>query len=286
MNATKLLRPVYTQLRRSTLCSFRSVPRLPTITNYTSHPAKRLHFHSFHTTMSTPDDDRPLRPSKRDPTVETEQNSADELERLLQKDRFKTWGFVIYRCTYESDSDWEKFMSRFLYHITDNLEFYNGLDLLDNFAPTVFEDRSFDGADTASLRKHFQEWAVTAPQEEQGADRSRVPDAGRYRFFIMVDQEALESVLNAPDPASVNKTGFVRLVNGLWKPDEPDEEELAELGVEGLEEEEPLEGCTLEDVGWMKVLYDEAETWAYLNMGDTVHWSTYYVRPPLIQKNM
>jgi hypothetical protein len=87
--------------------------------------------------------------------METTYNTADQLERLLQKGGFKTWGLVIYRCTYQSNSDWEKSMTRFLYHATEALEFGSGLDLLDSFAPTVLEDRSFDGANTALLRKHF-----------------------------------------------------------------------------------------------------------------------------------
>jgi hypothetical protein len=39
-------------------------------------------------------------PSKRDPTMETCLNAADNLERLLQNDWFTKWGFVIYRYTY------------------------------------------------------------------------------------------------------------------------------------------------------------------------------------------
>ncbi|KAE8383973.1 hypothetical protein BDV23DRAFT_177414 [Aspergillus alliaceus] len=219
--------------------------------------------------------------------MDTFLNQADELERLLQKNGFKIWGFVIYRCTYQSDSDWEKFMARFLHHVTKSLEFYNGLDLLDSFAPTVFEDRSFNGVSTAFLRKHFQEWAVTAPEKEQGVDNTCFPESGRYRFFIMVDQEALESVLGAPDLEDSNKYGFVRLVNGFWEPQELDEDELAAYGVSSqseLKQYEPVEGCTLEDVGWMKVLYDEAETWAFLHVCDTFDWLTYYKRPPGIQK--
>ena len=98
----------------------------------------------------------------------------------------------------------------------------------------------------------------------------------------MVDQEALESVLNASDPDSYNNTGFVRLVNGIWEPEELDEEELKERGGP-LPECDPLEGCTLEDVGWIKVLYDEVETPGFKNMCDTLDWSMYYRRPPEIQ---
>ncbi|KAA8647059.1 hypothetical protein EYZ11_008794 [Aspergillus tanneri] len=275
MNTTSILSPIYNQLRHPTLRRFRSGAR---------------HFYPFRTTTSAsqiPDKDRPMQPSKRDPTMETTYNTADELERLLQKDGFKTWGFVIYRCTYQSGSDWEKFMNFFLYRITEKFEFYNGLDLLDSFAPIVFEDQSFDGANTTLLRKHFQEWAATAPQEEQGVDHARFAQSGRYRFFVMVGQEALESVLGAPDPDDCNKTGFVRLVNGVWKPEELDEDELAERGRSAQSQEyEPLEGCALEDVGWMKVLYDDAEAWGFLHIRDSIDWSTYYQRPPVIQSNL
>ncbi|KAE8158925.1 hypothetical protein BDV40DRAFT_291411 [Aspergillus tamarii] len=209
------------------------------------------------------------------------------LAQLLQTDGFKTWGFVIYRCTYQNDSEWEGFMTRFLYHVIHNLEHYRGRDLLDNFAPTVFEDRSFDGATTAFIRKHFQKWATTAPQVEQPVGYSNFPESGRYKFFIMVDQEALESVLDIPDPERWNSNGFVRLVNGFWEPEVLDEDKLTVFGVSSqleLEQEDPLEGCTQEDIGWMKVRYNDAQIWGYLNMCDGCDWSTYYQRPPLIQK--
>lgn len=165
-----IVRPICNQLRSPALYRFRSVSRFPINIGRASHPIKR-YFHRFPTMSASqiPDEDRPVQPSKRDPTIETTSNDADELERLLQKDGFKIWGFVIYRCTYQSDSDWENFMSRFLHPITARLECMNGLDLLDGFAPTVFEDQSFNGADTAFLRKHFQGWAATAAR---GAGRS------------------------------------------------------------------------------------------------------------------
>jgi hypothetical protein len=53
-----------------------------------------------------------------------------------------------------------------------------------------------------------------------------------------------------------NETGFVRLVKGDWEPEELDEEELAQY-TELPEEFESLKGCTLEDVGWMKVRYED-----------------------------
>ncbi|OJZ91506.1 hypothetical protein ASPFODRAFT_38617 [Aspergillus luchuensis CBS 106.47] len=222
-------------------------------------------------------------PSKRTPEIESGMNDADELERLLAKDGFKIWGFVIYRCTYQSDSDWEKLMIRFHKRVKIYLQYYNGLDLLARFTPTVLEDRSFEGTTVASLRDKFNEWAVTAVKKEQGIDPSHLWHLknGRYRFFIMVDQEALDSILSTPD--NDIHGGFVRLVNAEWKAEELDEEELAERGGPGPEEE-PLEGCTEEDVGWMKVCWGESQTPGYVILDDSLRWDRYYSRPPVIQR--
>lgn len=81
-------------------------------------------------------------PSKRDPTMDAGRNAADRLEKLLDEDGFKKWGFVICRCTYQNNTDWENFMARFVCAVPEYLEFYNGLDLLDKFTPTVLEDPS------------------------------------------------------------------------------------------------------------------------------------------------
>ncbi|KAJ5135292.1 uncharacterized protein N7515_004570 [Penicillium bovifimosum] len=224
----------------------------------------------------------PRDPSKRTPEIESWMNGADKLERLLDRDKFKAWGFVIYRCTYRSDSEWEEFIVRIHKRVEEYLGYYNGLDLVGSFAPTVLEDRSFEGATVISLREKFNEWAVTAIKEEQGIDPSHLWHLknGRYRFFIMVDQEALDSVLSTPED-DIHE-GFVRLVNAEWKPEELDEEELAERGGPGPEEE-PLEGCTEEDVGWMKVCWGHSQMPGYLQLDGSFDWDMYYSRPPVIQ---
>ncbi|KAJ5204470.1 uncharacterized protein N7498_005349 [Penicillium cinerascens] len=46
---------------------------------------------------------------------------------------------------------------------------HNGLDLLDIFKTTVFENKALhEGASTAMIRKDFQKWARTVILEEQG----------------------------------------------------------------------------------------------------------------------
>jgi hypothetical protein len=96
----------------------------------------------------------------------------------------------------------------------------------------------------------------------------------------MVDQEALESVLSGPDDDK--DTGFVLLVQAGWEPEELDKDELRERN--GAEpEEEPLEGCTEHDVGWMNVRYRDVEV-SFVHVTDSNHWNMYYSRPPEIQR--
>ncbi|PYI21841.1 hypothetical protein BO99DRAFT_327238 [Aspergillus violaceofuscus CBS 115571] len=217
-----------------------------------------------------------MQPSKRLPTMKASDNYADRLEKKLQLDGFNIWGFVVYRCTYQSESDWEEFMRRFLYHVPRKLQPFNGLNLMATFCLTVFQDPSFDGATVAVLREHFNKWAAVAVQEEHGRtlEQALMRLTCRYRCFIKVDQAALESVLNAPDPTDPETIGnfssYVRMVNDQWCPETDSDEE---------EEAEPLEGCTLEDVGGINVLYDEAEFQGFY-LVDHFKWEEYNRRPP------
>jgi hypothetical protein len=73
-------------------------------------------------------------------------------------------------------------MARFLRPVLKFLEYYNDLDLLDKFAPTVLQDRSFEGAIVAVLRDHFDQWATTALREEQGVQNANVDGPADTNF--------------------------------------------------------------------------------------------------------
>ncbi|CAI7579508.1 unnamed protein product [Penicillium bialowiezense] len=200
------------------------------------------------------------------PHISPSFNEADQIEQYLHEDGHRAWGFVIYRCTYESDTAWDEFMHRLLADTKETLYRNAGLDLLDNFAVTVFEDAKFDGATAAVVRDHFQRWKATAAQQEQGTGPGL---SERYLHCVQVTRDALDSVLAGDD-------GFVRLVRGNWKEYDPYEE-----GERVEEEHEALEGCTLENVGWMQVPFDAVMVvpWVYLrNEG----WHREYRRPPTI----
>jgi hypothetical protein len=50
-------------------------------------------------------------------------NNADNIERQLQEDGHKIWGWVIYRCTYKSNEEWASFMDRLRYYIESTLRY-------------------------------------------------------------------------------------------------------------------------------------------------------------------
>src|SRR5436305_4047404 len=142
--------------------------------------------------------------SRRTPQYSTNLNNADNIERYLQEDGHRTWGFVIYRCTYDSDDDWNKFMEHLRHHIRQALEVYNGLDMMDSLSLTVIEDRSIlDDASTSFVREHFKQWAATAPEQEQGEGIG--PGLSqRYRYCIQVDDAALESIIEDKNDGFIN----------------------------------------------------------------------------------
>ncbi|GES62939.1 hypothetical protein ATEIFO6365_0014005500 [Aspergillus terreus] len=236
--------------------------------------------------------DTPRNPSKRTPHREFGNNTADRIEKALNDAGLCTWGFPIYRCTYQNDSDWAEFLHRYRWHVSDALQCYNGLDMLDSFQTTVFEDRAlFEGASTATIREHFQKWAVTAIQGDGGSpDLIRYCNirVARYRYCLFVDQESLQSVLQAPIDDCLNKYAYVNMLKGWWKPESIDDYLPYEL--EDLDRPEdilddgydPVEGCTLKDVGWMKVALCDAGLQGYESMGDDFEWERVYERPPEI----
>ncbi|KAF7167045.1 hypothetical protein CNMCM5623_000519 [Aspergillus felis] len=132
----------------------------------------------------------------------------------------------------------------------------------------------FDGVTPSIVRDYFNQWTRTACETKQGVpfDRAQWANTARYKFGIMVDEEASQSVLDIPleDIDDYNDTGFVILVNGSPPP---------------KNNFEPVQGCTLEDVGWMKVCYDRAQIVTSAFMRNGLDWEAQYRRPPEITFN-
>ncbi|KAJ6125099.1 hypothetical protein N7471_012416 [Penicillium samsonianum] len=239
--------------------------------------------------------DPPRNPSKRTPDRSSTSNTADRLEKALKEAGFQSWGFPIYRCTYQSDFDWAEFLRRYQWHVADSLKHVNGLDLLESFKMTVFENQAlFEGVGVSTgsttIREHFQQWATIAIQEEQGVSPDMLVfanvEAARYRFCLFVNEESLQSVLQAPLEDCFNKNAFVNMLNGWWKaeslddhdPEDLEDDELEAIRLE-LNSYNPIEGYTVKDVGWMKVALCGAGLEGFSKMGEHGEWDRYYERP-------
>lgn len=74
--------------------------------------------------------------------------------RLLEGDPAAKWGFIVYRCTYESDDEWARFMQYLNTRVRTGLEEAGDGDLFDRIDWQVQDDREqFDRAGSGKLRR-------------------------------------------------------------------------------------------------------------------------------------
>ncbi|KAF2432499.1 hypothetical protein EJ08DRAFT_647955 [Tothia fuscella] len=227
------------------------------------------------------------------------------VRRLIQTHKTPVWGFVIYRCTYEDDKAWSKFMQIMKFRAHERLRLWEEAEfevpvtrLIETLDWNVREDRLlFDGATKSFVRDHFREWITSreAVQEQELVDESVGPlveqedeqdldyfnmakaTETRYKFAVHVDADALDSIINrAPQPPEYDYgVGFVNLIQKDWYMPEPgDENDPVDEG------EEPIEGCRRHDVGWMKVAIENLNPGIYTAFRDPAAWYVEYVRPP------
>ena len=214
--------------------------------------------------------------SIRTPIMVRRCNHADLIEDQLKADGHRTWGYVIYRTTYDNDEDWTEFLKRLRFRMEESFDFFNGRDILDLFTLTVIEDREhLDGVSAATVRERFEQWCATAHQLEQpeGAGPGLSP---RYRFAVQVDAESLHSVVHdapAPPANDATKKGWVKLIDLWWDPES--DEDIEEVY-------DPIEGVTEKDVGWMKVPYKSVMDESHALARDRFYWVTTYQRPPFV----
>ncbi|KAH0329990.1 hypothetical protein KCU71_g417, partial [Aureobasidium melanogenum] len=226
-------------------------------------------------------------PSPRNPRISRDSSHADLIEAGYQADGHKTWGYVIYRTTYESDADWAEFMRRLRWWTTDSMEFYNGQDVLDRMTWTVFDDRErFDGANVATIRGHFRDWAEAAVQSEQPeSDQSAPISMGRsprYRYCILVDGDALKSAVHeapAPPDFDQDRQGWVKVIDKNWV---PLRENPVFAGRPDPNEYEPIDGITEKHLGWAKCPFTSVMTEYYMLFRDPNGYMAAYRRPPAV----
>ena len=152
------------------------------------------------------------------------------------------------------------------------------------FTLTIMEDRGhLDGASTATVREHFRQWCMTAPQSEQQQQGITGGEIGpglspRYRYAVQVGAASLHSVVyDAPAPPTIDasKKGWVKLIDASWQPMSPERERMWGLY-------EPIEGVTEKNIGWIKVPYQDVMDGSYSELRDLNSWVTSYRRPPAV----
>lgn len=105
------------------------------------------------------------------------------------------WGFVLYRTSYTPQSNilWPTVLQRIQkYAEHDYIEEHQQTrgSMHDIYKPIILNDPSLDGKSFNELRVHFNAWAPTA-----GIERSDI----RARAFVVVDEECMRSIANAPE---------------------------------------------------------------------------------------
>lgn len=203
------------------------------------------------------------------------------------------WGFLIYRVDYFDDSAWQSFLDILNRHGINQLRRMNKERLLPYRFFTPMEDRArFEGASKDAIRGYFREWITSRSVERDG------PGAGdprisrycpRYRFCLYVDKEAMDSIslLEVPTPWSggvfTKVDGTMVVIDAEFDENPP---ELSEDELRELEEDEPIDGRTTLDVGWMIVEVGEAN-----GIYDDLcfrQWDDprFYKRPPAVYNGM
>jgi hypothetical protein len=115
--------------------------------------------------------------------------------------------------------------------------------------------------------------------------------AARYKLCVQVDEAALQSIVSAEEELFEGEA-WVNLIVGDWEPETAAaqrEQEKIEYARWGLDPEvyelevevfPEIDGCTEENVGWMKVHYESLIPECYATMMDQNGFNHNYVRPP------
>lgn len=208
----------------------------------------------------------------------------------LKKEKHEKWGWVIFRCTYDDDEGWTRFKQIIIQQSHANIAESDTPDLAGSLVWTFVEDRAtLDGASKDQLRSRFKHWANEALKIEQPRvedHRYGIYGIPRYTYFIHVDEGALKSVVydapQLPEP-DLDGVGYVNFVDANWKSLSELTSIVGDIGAEEDDVHEPIDGCTEENVGWMKIASHMVGADFYQGMmGNRDSWYAFYKRPPEI----
>ncbi|KAF2175366.1 hypothetical protein K469DRAFT_756269 [Zopfia rhizophila CBS 207.26] len=133
-------------------------------------------------------------------------------------------GFVVYRCAYKDDAEWNQFMEYLNTHTRHNLESGGIGDLYSRLDWNVQQDLSLDGASKKKVREEFRKWINEEHEINLGMPR--------HRACVMADQDSVESVVKDPMPPEEHDmfgVKWVRLISRYDEDPESDDDEELEL---------------------------------------------------------
>ncbi|KAB5563159.1 hypothetical protein GE09DRAFT_1219732 [Coniochaeta sp. 2T2.1] len=130
---------------------------------------------------------------------ETDCMSLTNITRGMLATGHPKWGFLIYRCTYDGQADWDAFMDAHKIEAGTTLEAVGRILRLPPYLQwTVADDKaSLDGASKGAVRDRFCEWVATRSNERDGPGAGREDAPAKlpwYRYCLYVDKECLDSL--------------------------------------------------------------------------------------------
>jgi hypothetical protein len=223
----------------------------------------------------------------------SESGETERVNDMLNYYGLQKWGFIIYRCTYDDDGAWDRFM----HHLNARkdaalIDTYDDKFLAQHLDWNVQQDPALDHATTDQVRERFNAWVAKDARAEMPtspAQQHKLPglldENPRYKYCIRVDAEAMQSVLDGPPPAKPDlcATSYVHLIRADQAWDAWEDESTRALATGAADpwaEGAPqIEGRTSFDVGWMKVSVDGLVPEVYELLFRDQMWDVFYVRP-------
>jgi hypothetical protein len=130
------------------------------------------------------------------------------------------WGFIIYRCDYQSDDAWNNFINGWAALVKEELQtsYKDGGLLLQTLKFTVRDDRSsLEGASVEKVRTLHMAWAESSESVAEQAEIAKTRThycLARYSYCIHVDSAALNSCLQYFAVLQSRKTTSSHLCEG------------------------------------------------------------------------
>ena len=214
-------------------------------------------------------------------------------EDLLPEHR--KWGWIVYRTTYVNDEQWTQ-CNEFFQDLVREITFMKigGANHAAKYLDFPVRDNkaAFNNATAAQLRIHFKQWRQSdeafAEQAMQSNQRRQLWDSMRYRGFVRINAESMQSILDAAAGRTSTSAAWVDVVQVDWPEDDSDEEDEEEEDddddVDMPDEDRlvgewpPIEGVTAYDVGFQRVSVDDLYP-SFWRDKESIS-DALYVRPP------